>query len=301
MNVAITGANGFIGSALAKSLMERDHEVTGLVRNPAQVSKTVPSRVRLVKWNPEDSEFRKAIAAADVVVHLAGASIGGERWNAEYKRLLHSSRIGTTRTVVDAMRRSGRNDQALLSGSAVGYYGDCGDRSITESDGPGAGFLPELCVDWEAEANVASEFGARVVTLRTGIVLGESGALTQMLPPFRLGVGGPLGSGRQWMSWIHLADAAAMMEWAAGQRDVEGPLNVTAPNPVTMKAFAAALGRALHRPALIPTPAFALRLLVGEFADALLTGQKVIPQAARDRGFSWRFPFLDAALMDILR
>jgi uncharacterized protein (TIGR01777 family) len=301
MNVVITGANGFIGSALARRLASEGDSVAGLVRNPAAAGSVLPSPIRVLAWNPASAdEWREAVAAADVVVHLAGASLGAKRWTPEYKQVLRDSRVETTKAVVAAMRESGRAGRALLSGSAVGYYGDGGDRILTEADPAGRGFLAEMCFEWEAEAARAGEFGARVVTLRTGIVLGEGGALEKMLPPFRLGLGGPLGSGRQWMPWIHLEDAVGMIAWAARAQSVRGPINVVSPNPVTMREFAAALGSSLHRPALFPVPGFALRLLLGEFAEALLTGQRLMPEVARKEGFEWRFPELAAALRDVV-
>jgi uncharacterized protein (TIGR01777 family) len=301
MNVVIAGANGFIGSALAPHLIETGHIVTGLVRNPEAARHALPESVALLPWSPSAAgEWRDAVASADVVVNLAGASIAGKRWSPEYKKLLRDSRIESTRAIVEAMRDSSRPGRALLNMSAVGYYGDGGDRVLTEADLPGAGFMAALCVDWETEACLAREFGARVVLLRTGIVLGEGGALAKMLPPFRLGIGGPLGSGRQWMSWIHREDAASMIAWAAQDASISGPLNVTAPNPVTMKEFASTLGRVLRRPGIFPVPGLALRLLLGEFADALLTGQRVLPKAAESNGFTWRYPTLETALRNII-
>jgi len=301
MNVVIAGANGFIGSALAPHLIETGHIVTGLVRNPEAARRTLPESIALLPWSPAaNGEWRDAVASADVVVNLAGASIAGKRWSPEYKKLLRDSRIESTRAIVEAMRDSSRPGGALLNMSAVGYYGDGGDRVLTEADLPGAGFMAALCVDWETEACLAREFGARVVLLRTGIVLGEGGALAKMLPPFRLGIGGPLGSGRQWMSWIHREDAASMIAWAAQDASISGPLNVTAPNPVTMKEFASTLGRVLRRPGIFPVPGLALRLLLGEFADALLTGQRVLPKAAESNGFTWRYPTLETALRNII-
>jgi uncharacterized protein (TIGR01777 family) len=300
MHFVITAANGFIGSALASHLAEKQHRVTALVRNVAS-ARTLPNTVQVLAWDGGPSgEWREAVAACDVVVHLAGASIGGKRWTPEYKKVLRDSRIQTARAVVDAMRAAGRTDQTLLSGSAVGYYGNGGDRIITEADPPGAGFLSDLCVVWEAEARRAEEFGTRVVLLRTGIVLGEGGALAKMLPPFRFGVGGPLGSGRQWMSWIHCEDAVRMIAWAAETDSIHGPLNVTAPDPVTMREFAQALGRTLHRPSFLPAPAFALRLLLGEFANELLTGQRAVPEVAQKNGFVWKYTDVEPALRSIL-
>jgi hypothetical protein len=299
MHFVITGANGFIGSSLAAHLIAQGHRVTGLVRDVNAARAVLPG-VEILPWGGATGEWREAIARSGVVVNLAGASLGGRRWNAAVKKVLRDSRIETTRLVVSAMRESGRRDMVLLSSSAVGYYGDGGDRLLIESDPPGSDFLSELCKEWETEARRAEEIGARVALLRTGIVLGEGGALERMLPPFRLGLGGPLGSGRQWMSWIHRQDVVGMIAWAAGNAAAQGPVNVTAPNPATMRDFARTLGRVLHRPSLFPAPAFALRLLLGEFAEALLTGQRAIPREAQNRGFTWKYPDLEPALRSIL-
>ncbi len=304
MNIVITGANGFIGAALCVALAQKGHAVIALVRNPDRAEGSLPSSIRLVAWDSaKPGDWRDAIAAADVVVHLAGAPIGGRRWTAECKKTLRDSRIDTTRAVVQAMRAGGRTDSTLISGSAVGYYGDGGDRIITEADGPGSDFLSGLCTEWESEARKAEDFGSRVVLLRTGIVLGDGGALDKMLTPFKFGVGGPLGSGRQWISWIHREDAAALIAWAAesaGSHDIKGPMNVTAPNPVTMREFASTLGRVMQRPAFLSVPGFALKLILGEFAEALLAGQRVMPAVAQENGFTWKYPTVEPALRAIL-
>lgn len=302
MDVVITGANGFIGSALAARLVAGGHVVTGLVRKVRGTAESLPSPIRLVNWGQNSpGEWREAIGNSDVVVNLAGASIGGRRWTSAHKRILRESRVATTRAVVDALRQAEpRAGRTLLSGSAVGYYGDGGDRIITENDPPGRGFLSDLCIEWETEALRAEDSGVRVVLLRTGIVLGDGGALERMLPPFRLGLGGPLGSGHQWMPWIHRDDAVSMIAWASDNSAVRGPLNLTSPNPVTSKEFARALGKVLGRPSALAVPAFALRLLLGQFAEALLAGQRAMPKAAQDKGFTWTYATLESALRDIL-
>lgn len=309
MNVLIAGATGFIGRPLCKALTGAGHEVTALVRNPSAATGKLPVKVRALPWDPsagDDSPAsREAFSGADAVINLAGESLAGRRWNADYKQRLRDSRIETTRQIVAALRASGQAGRIFISGSAVGYYGDCGDETVTEQTPPGHDFLATLCRDWEAEALEADKHGLRVVLLRTGIVLGRGdGALEQMLLPYRISklfAGGPLGSGRQWLPWIHLEDTVRMIVWALGNRDVRGPLNVTAPNPVTMRDFAATLGRVLHRPAFPPVPGFALKLALGEFANALLGGQRALPEAAQREGYIWRYEKLEPALGEILK
>jgi uncharacterized protein len=233
-------------------------------------------------------------------VNLAGESIAGRRWSAAHKARILDSRVGATRSLAAAIRRASSPPPVFVSGSAVGYYGPLGDETVTEDHPAGADFLASVCVQWEQEAARASD-RTRVVSVRTGLVLArEGGALPQMLPPFKLGAGGQVGSGRQYWPWIHRDDWVALVRWAITNAAVAGPLNATAPNPVTNKAFAGAVGRALHRPAFMPAPAFALRLLLGEMADALLlSGQRAIPAKAERLGFKFRFTHVDEALNEI--
>ena len=269
MRVAIAGASGLIGTELSKALQARGDEVVKLPRGSAD------------------------IAGADVVVNLAGASVGGKRWSPSYKKEILESRVLTTRRIVEARPR------VLINASAVGYYGGRGDEVLDESASPGADFLAGVVVEWEKEAAKAS---SRVVMLRTGIVLSKhGGALQQMLPPFKAFVGGPIGSGKQWFPWIHIADEVGAILWAIDRAELSGPVNLVAPGIVTMKDFATALGKALHRPSLFPVPAGPLKVLLGEFAGVLLEGQRAIPRKLLDSGFNFRFPDLDAALADILR
>jgi uncharacterized protein (TIGR01777 family) len=274
MNIAITGASGFIGRHLMRSLAQAGHSVCALRRHapPAQ---------------------------SDVVIHLAGEPVA-QRWTAEARQRIRESRIAGTRNLVDALGRLPRRPKALICASAIGYYGSRGDEILTESSAPGSGFLPEVCVAWEREAQAAESFGIRVVRMRTGLVLAAGGgALQRMLPPFRMGVGGRLGSGRQWMSWIHLEDLTAMFLFAV-ESQVRGPLNGVAPQPATNSEFTRELARMLRRPAVFPVPEFALRLLFGEMADVLLASQRVVPAAAQAAGFRFRFPQLSPALEDLL-
>jgi len=238
---------------------------------------------------------------AEAVVNLSGAPLDGQRWTPAYKGVLRSSRLETTHALVRAWRDLGRLGGVLLNASAVGYYGDCGDATITEECRRGDGFLPELCADWEAEALKAQELRVRVVLLRTGLVLSaEGGMLRRMIPAFRWFVGGPLGSGQQWMPWIHIEDHVRMVVWLLEARDVSGPVNLCAPYPVRMREFAAAVGAVLRRPSLVPVPAAALRMIVGELADAILASQRVVPDVASAHGFRWKYPRLEPALRALL-
>ncbi len=278
MNISITGASGFIGRHLVKSLAQAGH-------SPRALSRHAP---------PAES-----LREADAVIHLAGEPVA-QRWTAEAKRRIRESRVEGTRNLVAALAALPRRPEALICASAIGYYGSRGDEILTESSAPGSGFLPEVCVAWEREAQAAEAFGMRVVRVRTGLVLDAGGgALVRMLPPFRMGLGGRLGSGRQWMSWIHLEDLAALFQFAV-ERQVRGPLNAVAPYPVTNSDFTRELARTLGRPAVFPVPGFALRLLFGEMADVLLTSQRVVPGAAEAAGFRFRFPQLAEALAGLL-
>jgi uncharacterized protein (TIGR01777 family) len=279
MNIAISGASGFIGRHLLKSLANAGHSLHALSRHA-----------------PPAESLREA----DVIIHLAGEPVA-QRWTAEAKRRIRESRVAGTRNLVEALATLPRRPEALICASAIGYYGSRGDEILTESSAPGSGFLPEVCVAWEREAQAAEAFGLRVVHVRTGLVLdARGGALQRMLPPFRMGVGGRLGSGRQWMSWIHLEDLAGLFQLAV-ESPVRGPLNGVAPYPVTNSDFTRELARALRRPAVFPIPEFALRLLFGEMADVPLASQRVVPGAAQAAGFRFRFPQLAPALAGLFR
>lgn len=288
--VAITGATGFIGGALASALERDGHTVRRLTRSPRSPGEHAFDPARGV-LDP------RALDGADAVVHLAGEPLA-QRWNDEVRRRIRDSRVDGTRLVVEALATLTRKPAVLVSGSAVGYYGDRGDDILTEESGPGRDFLAEVCVAWEKAAAPAADAGVRLVLARTGIVLDRrGGALEQLLLPFRLGVGGPTGSGRQWMSWISLDDTVAALRHALDTPTVSGPVNVVGPAPATNAEFMRALGRALHRPALLRTPPFALRLLYEEMADAtLLASQRAMPEALRRAGFRHRHATLEAAL-----
>jgi hypothetical protein len=292
MRLLIAGGTGFLGRALHDALRRDGHQVHALTRRPVQ-----PGDIR---WSadPADTAWTAALPGADAVINLAGASIGDSRWTTGRKALLLDSRLRATRALVGAINASGA-PVALLSSSAIGIYGVRGDEPLTEDAAPGSDFLAGLCRAWEKEALAAAS--ARVVLLRTGLVLAaDGGALPRIALPFRLGAGGPLGSGRQYMSWIHLDDWIGLVRLALTNAAGSGPLNLTAPSPVTNAAFARTLGRAMRRPAIVPAPAFVLRLMLGEMADSLiLGGQRVVPEKARALGYQFLYPTLDAALRAI--
>jgi uncharacterized protein len=299
MHILVSGATGFIGRPLCGELLRSGHTVTAVSRDPERARRLLSGHVTTVDWS--EPSLRDACAAADAVVNLAGESIGGRRWSAAVKEKLRASRIDATRKLVDAIEKAGGSVRTLVNASAVGYYGDQGSREVTEETQPAGGFLCDLAVAWEAEARRAESAGARVVLARFGVALAEDGgAMEKLLPPFKMGVGGPLGNGRQWFPWVHRSDAVRMVAWLLARPEAHGPFNVTASEPVTNAGFARALGRALGRPALLPVPALALRLLLGEFADSLLSSQKAIPRAAERLGFEWTYPTIERALANIV-
>ena len=288
MRIVLTGASGLIGRALTLALAARGDEVIGVSRTPDHAG----ALHTWVAWEQIDG----AIDGADAVVHLAGAGIAEKRWTARRKHELRTSRIDTARRVATAINGADHRPRVFVSASAVGYYGP-GDAPLDETAPSGTGFLAELCTDWEAAA--ASE-AARTTIVRFGVVLScEGGALTKLLRPFRLGVGGPVGRGQQWMSWIHIDDAVGVLLHALDQ-PVEGALNGVAPNPVTNRVFAKALGRVLHRPALLPTPPLMLWLMLGEGASIVTQGQNVRPARTGESGYQFRHPEIDGALHALL-
>jgi uncharacterized protein len=302
MKIVIAGGTGFLGRSLAAGLTADGHDVVVLTRGGTTAA---PGRTRSAVWFPdgEAGPWASEIDGAGALVNLAGESIAGARWSAAHKARIADSRTRATRSLVAAIRRAAAPPPVVVSGSAVGYYGPLGDEPVTEEHRPGGDFLAGVCVQWEQEALAAAGGATRVVLVRTGLVLaGDGGALPEMLLPFKLGAGGPVGSGRQYWPWIHRDDWVSLVRWAITTAAVEGPMNATAPNPVTNKVFAGALGRAMRRPAFMPAPAFALRLLLGEMADALLlSGQRAVPAKAERLGFRFRFPKVDEALTDIFQ
>ena len=298
MNITISGASGFIGRRLLQVLGGAGHSLDVLSRHAGT---HLPQGVRLWVWDPmKDPPPRGSLDRSDVVIHLAGEPVA-QRWTAEAKHRIRESRVVGTRHLVEALTTLPRRPGTLICASGIGYYGSRGDDLLDESAPPGSGFLPTVCVAWESEARAAEALGMRVVLVRIGMALDpHGGALQKMLPPFRLGVGGRLGFGRQWVSWIHLEDLAGLFRFAA-ENPVHGALNGTAPQPVRNAEFTRELARALRRPAVFPVPPPALKLLFGEMAQVLLESQRVAPHAAEAAGFRFRFPELGPALADLLR
>jgi uncharacterized protein (TIGR01777 family) len=297
MKVIISGGSGLLGTALTAALAAERHEVVVLTRRSSAGN---TSQVRYVQWAPDagSGAWTSVLDGAAAVVNLAGESIGDGRWTAARKQLIENSRVQATRCLVEAIARSAAPPPILLSGSAVGYYGPCGDEIVTEQSPAGDDFLAHVCAAWEAEAARAASATVRVVRLRTGLVLDRTGgALPRMLLPFKLGAGGPIGSGRQYWPWIHIDDWVSFVRWAIVTPGLSGPFNVTAPDPRPNAEFARSLGRAMRRPALMPTPGFALRIILGEMADGLLlSGQRAVPAEALDAQFPFRYPRLEGAL-----
>jgi uncharacterized protein len=289
MRITITGASGRIGTRLGERLRARGDEVTVLSR----------SAERGVRWDPQNEAAPAgALAGRDAVVHLAGEDVA-QRWNDETKHRIRESRVAGTHNLVAGLTDVPAADRptVLVSGSASGYYGPHGDEEVTESEPAGEDFLAEVCAAWEREARAAEALGLRVVRVRTGIVLDrEGGALATMLPPFKLGVGGPVAGGRQWMPWIHVDDEVGILLAAIDNPAWSGAVNASAPNPVTNRDFSKALGRALHRPAVAPVPALAIRALYGEMAQIVTTGVRMVPARALELGYAFAHPELDEAL-----
>ena len=307
MKVVIAGGSGFLGSPLAWAWAEEGYDVRvltrGLVAGQAQhESGTGKPGITRVGWEPDGrpGQLARELEGAAAVINLAGASIAGARWTAARKPLLRDSRILATKSLAAAFAEAAQPPPTFISGSGVGYYGDRGAEPLSEESTPGDDFLAHLCEEWEAEARRAERPGIRVVLLRTGIVLEKSGgALPQMMRPFKFFAGGPLAGGKQYLSWVHRHDWAEMVRWIVETPSVSGPVNVTAPHPVTNAEFSRALGRAIHRPALAPAPRFALKIALGELADALLASQRALPKRAQAAGYHFRYPEIDIAFRGI--
>jgi uncharacterized protein len=297
MRVTVTGATGLIGTRLVRALRERGDEVTVLSRKPERASATL--EVDAAAWQPDaEPAPADALAGRDGVIHLAGESIA-QRWSEEARRAIRTSRELGTRNLVAGIGAAEPRPGVLVSASGVDYYGDRGDEPVSEDAAPGDTWLARVCLAWEREAAAAEELGVRSVRMRTGIALDKGGgALAKMLPFFRLGIGGPVAGGRQYMPWIHADDLVALYLAALDGADWSGPVNAVAPDPPTNAEFSRALGRALHRPAFAPVPAFAIRLLYGQMADIVLQGRRAVPTRAREHGFTWQHADLEEALRD---
>jgi uncharacterized protein (TIGR01777 family) len=294
LKALVTGATGLIG----RRLIEQLNAPVVLSRQPGAARDTLGAEVSAWAWRPEAEPAPvDAFAGVDVIFHLAGESVADGRWTKEKKQRIHDSRVLGTRNLVAALRRIERRPRVLVAAAAIGYYGDRGESALTEDSPAGEGFLADVCKAWEAEADAAASLGLRVVKARIGLVLApEGGALARMAPPFRLGVGGKLGDGRQWMSWIHADDVVGLLLLAAERDDIQGPLNLVGPEPAQNEAFTHALGRVLGRPTVLSVPRAALRIAFGELGGVLLESQRVLPARAQRAGYVFRYAELEPAL-----
>lgn len=297
MTIAITGGSGFIGRRLMKALTSANHTLRVLSRHAGT---NLPPGVQLHVWDAMKGQPPEgSLEGVDAVVHLAGEPIA-QRWNEEVKAKIRESRVTGTRHLVQALSTVRQRPAVLVCGSAIGYYGSRGEEVLTESSAPGSGFMADVCVAWEKEADLAESLGIRLVKLRTGVVLGANGgALAKMLPPFKAGMGGKMGHGDQWMSWVHMDDLVGIVQHAI-DNPVRGPVNGTSPNPVTNADFTKALGHAISRPAVVPMPAFTLKFMFGEMSEVMLASQRVLPKAAEAGGYTFRYPKLEMAFENIL-
>ncbi len=307
MRVFVAGGSGLVGSRLIPRLLERGDEVFLLSRRTNQLRDRIDKRCRLVPGDPvRPGAWMQTVDDCDCVVNLTGEGIFGKRWDAQFKGALRKSRIESTARMVEALRRKPLNaagkPKTLVNSSAIGFYGPLGDEAVAEDAAAGHDFMAQLCVEWENAANQAKSLGVRTVLVRTGVVLDRSGgALQEMARPFRMaGFGGPIGSGRQYVSWIHQADMTGLLLLAIDNSSAEGPLNGTAPNPVTNKEMTRAIGRLLQRPACAPAPAFVIRMALGEVAEVVTRGQRVLPRKAQSLGYAFQFSDLEPALQDTL-
>jgi hypothetical protein len=304
MKIAITGATGFVGNRLVEKLKAEGHQILVFTRNPERARRVFPAsafpNVEIAAYTPTKSgDWQQKIAGCDAVVNLAGEPIS-ERWSPEHKKAILESRQLGTRKIVEAIAQADPKPGVLVNASAIGYYGTSETATFDENSPPGNDFLAQVCQAWEAEASKVKEAGVRLVILRFGIVLGNGGALARMIPPFKMFAGGPIGSGRQWFSWIHRDDLVNLILEALKRPEIEGTFNATAPNPVRMSQLSQTLGEVIHRPSWLPVPDFALELLLGEGSKVVLEGQQVLPKATQAIGFQYRYPTLKSALTDIL-
>jgi hypothetical protein len=297
VKVIVTGASGFLGSRLVERLLHEGHHVHVLGRAR---KRGLPAEVGFSVWDAMTGPPAvESIEGADAVIHLAGEPVA-QRWSETVKRRIMDSRRLGTKHLVQGLSHAGRKPKVLVSASASGYYGDRGDETLTESSEPGSGFLPDVCIQWEKQALAASRLSIRVAMVRSGIVLGKGGgALARMLPPFRMGVGGKLGSGQQWMSWVHVDDLISLFVFAMERDGVIGAMNGVSPGAVRNSEFTRELAAAVHRPAVFPAPQFALKLMFGEMAEIILDSQRILPKAAEEAGFRFAYPELRGALREL--
>lgn len=301
MKVLIFGGTGFVGRNLAAGLLTNGYHVYVVTRNPQKTANSLENKVKVIEWDnssPLSSIYE--LQEIDVVINLAGESIGNRRWSNSVKQEILASRIRTTGAIVTAINNRTIQPKVLINASAVGYYGPRQDDEITESEEAGQDFLAQVCRDWENEAYKVQSDLTRVVTIRIGVVLGSEGALNRMAMPFKFYMGGPLGTGNQWISWIHIHDLTSMIRFVIEHQELTGPINATTPEPVRMRDFSKVLGEVLNRPSWLPTPEFLLKIALGQMAEMLLHGQRVVPKKILSAGFKFRFPKLRAALEDAI-
>jgi uncharacterized protein (TIGR01777 family) len=294
--ILVTGGSGFIGRNLCKRLVDKLEQLIVLSRNPVEAAKVLPNSVKII------SDLTQINQPVDILVNLAGEPIADKRWSEKRKAAISKSRIHNTQLLFEHFKASDTSPSVVISGSAVGYYGGglANNQSVTENGAVEPNFSSKLCADWENAAQLFDRLGSRVCLLRTGIVLGEQGALSKLLPAFRLGLGGPIATGKQWMPWIHIEDMVEIIIYAI-QNDIDGPINCTAPQPVTNREFAKTLGKVLKRPAVAPMPAAMVKLLFGQMGDELMVqGQSVIPQKLQQKGFQFKYSQLESALVEII-
>lgn len=299
MKILISGGTGFIGSLVREGLRSQGHTLMVLSRQPPRAANT--SNEKWLTWEPGSiGPWEKSVDGADGIINLAGEPIAAKRWSSAQKEKIRTSRIDSTRALVNAIGKAKERPKFMVSASAVGYYGSRGDETLTEESAAGKDFLARLCVSWEEEAKKAERYSVRVALLRTGIVLDkDKGALAKMVTPFKFFMGGPLGSGTQWFPWIHIEDEVGLILFATEHPDARGPLNATAPNPVTMEEFCKALGKVLNRPSWASVPPSVLTLLLGELADMIIGGQRAVPVAAQKLGYKFKYVNVVEALQSL--
>ncbi len=303
MKVVLAGGTGFVGGSLLSALIAEHHQVVLLTRNLEKAKHLSGNAVSVVEWDAKNGgDWEKSIDSSDVVINLSGESVANKRWTDSVKQKILDSRVNSTRAIVHAISRAEKRPSLLVNASAIGIYGSDPEKKLLETTPKGEGFLADVCDSWEKEASKAENLSIRVVKLRIGIVLGkEGGALKRMLPPFQFFLGGPLGNGLQWFPWVHRDDVVRSILYVMENNEIQGPINMAAPEPVRLKDFCKVLGKVLHRPSLFPVPIFVLRLMVGDMADMLIASQKMIPQKLKSSGFQFRYSHLEDALQAILK
>jgi uncharacterized protein (TIGR01777 family) len=301
--IIITGATGLIGKKLTNALIDRGDEVIVFSRDAARAKFIFPKAIDCVEWNYKKPEqWKSKLENSDAVIHLAGINLFAKRWNNDFKKTVLESRKLSTNNLVEAIKSVGKKPEVFISASGIGYYGDCGEAVLDETSPKGNDFLADVCDVWESEAQKIGDYGIRNVQIRTGLVLSpEDGVLKQMLLPFKLFIGGPLGNGRQWWSWLHIDDIVGIYLYALDNSRLQGPLNAASPNPLRMKEFANALGKVLKRPSLFPVPKFVLKIVIGETTEVVTASQRVDVKKIFESGYRFKFDNLEDALRDLLK